>query len=141
MPIKGEIKENLLKEIKETEQPEKLRLVGLYKQLHRIYEKDDEYSRNTTAFAFETHEKLRNLSTKAMQIIKNEEPINEAELADKRIIPIAPAAPSNTPSVLRRVIGLRRTMLAIIITRIGFEVIIIAAFSGEVISRPLKKKS
>lgn len=83
MPIKGEIKENLLKEIKETEQPEKLRLVGLYRQLQRIYEKDDEYSRNTTAFAFETHEKLRNLSTKAMQIMKNEEPINEAELTDK----------------------------------------------------------
>lgn len=83
MPIDTETKTNMIEKIKTKQGTEKLRLVGLYKQLMDMYDEDHKYSTIINNISYDAHEKIRELSSKAMQIMRNQLPVVEDDLVEK----------------------------------------------------------
>lgn len=70
MPIEADVKQNLIKAIKSRAEPDKLRLIGMYKQLMEMYEEDDRYGKIVNQNTFATHEKLRKLAEKGIDVAR-----------------------------------------------------------------------
>lgn len=82
MPIETQVKENLIKAIKERAEPEKLRLAGLYKHLLDMYEEDDRYGSAISQNTYNTHEKLRQLADRGMNIVRGISAVVNQDLVD-----------------------------------------------------------
>lgn len=83
MPIEADVKQNLIKAIKAYQEPEKLRLVGLYKQLIDMYDEDNKYGQLINENTYNTHEKIRVLANRAIQIMKNQHQVVDEDLLEK----------------------------------------------------------
>lgn len=83
MPIEAKVKENLIKELKGRQGAEKLRLLGLYKHLIHMYDEDDKYGEIINHNTYNTHERIRELSNRAIQIMRNQMPVVNEDLVDK----------------------------------------------------------
>lgn len=83
MPIEAEVKDNMIKAIKSRQGTEKIRLIGLYKHLMHMYDEDTKYGKAINQSTYETHEKIRELSSKAIQIMRNTLAVADEDLVDK----------------------------------------------------------
>lgn len=80
MPIEAELKENLIKEILLHQGTEKLRLIAMYKHLAHTYDEDQKYNNAVNHVEFESHEKIKQLANKAVQIMKNQVAVDKDDL-------------------------------------------------------------
>lgn len=73
MPIEPKINEELIKKIKEEQNPQlKVKLIGLYDVLMRIYEEDDKFDKITRLENFRFQEEMREKFEEVIKVMKGE---------------------------------------------------------------------
>lgn len=73
---------NVIEEIKKTSGAEKVKLVGLFKQLSDVKAADEAFDNKTSTLEFESHKRLTALFQQAFQLYKHETPFTKASIKD-----------------------------------------------------------